>query len=144
MQSQVEVRPIFVGSKYTAEKEQDALEVLTMAFLLKKYIAAGKDETKQEFFKLLWTEYVPSIKTLKEALKASVVNCSMDWQEPANIESEINDKNSDDVRMNKIIESAETEKSLDAVLQKPQFQTVKVKQVEIREYCSIGTTTATT
>jgi hypothetical protein len=55
MQSQVEVRPIFASSKYTAEKEQDALEVLTMAVLLKKYIAAGKDKTKQEFFKLRWT-----------------------------------------------------------------------------------------
>jgi hypothetical protein len=104
MQSQVEVRPIFASSKYTAEEEQDAVGVLTMAVLLKKYITAGKDKTKQDYFKLWWTEYVLSIKTLKEELKVPVINCSMDWQEPTNVELEINDTKSDDVQMNNIIE----------------------------------------
>jgi hypothetical protein len=53
----------------------------------------------------------------------------MDLQEPTNIESEINDKKSDDVQMNKIIESIETEKSLDAVLQEQQFQTYSSTEV---------------
>jgi hypothetical protein len=47
-----------------------------------------------------------------------------------NIEFEIDNKKSDYVRINQVVESVETEKSLDTVLQELQLQMIKVKQVE--------------
>ena len=54
----------------------------------------------------------------------------MDGQEQTNIESEIDDQKSDNVQINQVVESVETEKSRDAELQEPQSQAIEAKQVD--------------
>ncbi len=52
MQREIEIRPIFASSEYTAEEEQEAIKVITMRCLIKEYIAIGKDKTNQSYLKI--------------------------------------------------------------------------------------------
>ena len=54
VQSKKEAKRFIASSEFTAEDEQEAIEVFTMKCLVRKHIELGKDKPKTELFEHWW------------------------------------------------------------------------------------------
>ena len=80
--------PYFVSSEYTAEKEQEPLEVFPLRSLIENYIAVEKDKWNEKIFKHWWTaDWICAInKAQRKAFKPPAVICySTDGQEATHL-----------------------------------------------------------